>query len=219
MKKVIIQLVLFEILMFLFITNVTIVSGCSPVIYYDTTIITVHGDEFDTEPEYNYDLLFNKEEYPQYYHNTVNDLFIASYINYDSFTFLEEGDWVSYKAHYSEEVNVWESGWNHWFRSMEENTIKEYKIIVFKDDGEIINISPVYNKDNYGFSDSYEEISSVAHTYDEDAEEFGERAIGNGCSGWQNSIFWMSIVVYGGWGLLIFVLTVIAVYIVRHKKK
>lgn len=198
-----ILLVLLGILILLTRVNVTSVCACSPVIYRDTTIITVDGDEFDSSPEYNYDLLFNKVDYPGYYQEAVNNQFMVDHLSYESFTFLEDGDWVSYKAHYSGDVDIWESGWNHEFNAMTANNIHEYKIIVFDDDGNVIKISPIYNKDDFGFHDEEEDFASVAHNFDEGAEEFGEEAIGNGCSGWSSPLNYMPILIYGGFGVFL----------------
>ncbi len=215
-----ILLVLLGILILLTKVNVTSVCACSPVIYRDTTIITVDGEDFDNSPEYNYDLLFNKKEYPEYYQEAVNNQFMVEHPSYESFTFLEDGDWVSYKAHYSDDVDVWESGWNHEFNAMRENTIQEYKIIVFDDDGNVIKISFKYNKDDFGFYDEGDDFSSVAHTFDEDTEVFGAEAIGNGCAGWSNPMNYIPLLIFGIFGVfLIVVIVIVIVIFVRSRRR
>ncbi len=212
-------LVLLWILIFLTGINVTGVCACSPVIYTDTTIITIDGEEFDNSPKYNYDLLFNKDDYPEYYQLEVNEQYMVDYLNYESFTFLDDGDWVSYKAHYSSDVDVWESGWNHEFNSMRENSIQEYKILVYDDNGNVIIISPTYDKGNFGFYGEGEDFGSIAHTFDETAVEFGEEAIGNGCAGWTVRMVWTPIIAYGGLGMLGLIVTVFSINIVRSKRR
>lgn len=75
------------ILMLLIGFKITSVCACSPIIYVDTTIMTVEGEEFDYDPKYNYDLLFSKVEYPEYYQEAVNNQIIVEYPIYESFTF------------------------------------------------------------------------------------------------------------------------------------
>ncbi|QMS84260.1 hypothetical protein [Candidatus Xianfuyuplasma coldseepsis] len=212
-------LVLVGIFMVLTRVDLTNVCACSPVIYRDTTLITVDGDEFDNSPEYFYDLLFNKVDYPGYYQETVNNQFIMEHPSYETFAFLEEGDWVSYKAHYSGDIDVWESGWNHEFIAMSENTIQEYKIIVFDDDGKVIKVSSIYNKDDFGYYGEGEDFGSVAHTFDETTEEFGEEAIGNGCAGWSNPMNYMPLLMFGIYGLFLTLVIVIIIVITIRRRK
>lgn len=77
-------LVLLGIFILLTSVNVTNVCACSPVIYYDTTLITVDGEDFDNSPEYNYDLLFNKVDYPVYYQEDLNNQFKVDHPSYES---------------------------------------------------------------------------------------------------------------------------------------
>ena len=220
MDKYKILFALFLILIFLTRVNITNVCACSPVIYYDTTIITVDQDEFDDSPEYNYDLLFHKVDYPEYFQETVNNRFIATHPNYESFTFLDDGEWVSYKAHYSSDQGIWESGWNHEFNGMNGNSIQEYKIIVFDDEGNIIKISSIYNKDDFGFYEDGEDFGSIAHTFDEGTELFGVRAIGNGCAGWSNPMNYIPFIMFGILGVLfVAVIVMIIGFIIRIRKR
>lgn len=121
---------------------------------------------------------------------------------------------MSYKAHYSDNVDVWESGWNHEFKAMRENSLQDYKIIVFDDEGNVIKISAIYNKNDFGFYGEGEEFGSKAHTFDEETKEFGEKAIGNGCAGWSNPMNYMPLLMFGIFGLFIIIGIVIVVYIV-----
>jgi len=206
--------------MLILLTGVNVISvcACSPVIYTDTTVITIEGEEFDNSPDYNYDLLFNKNSYSEYYQETVNNQFIIDHPNYESFTFLDEGEWVSYKAHYSHNADVWELGWNHEFSSMRENSIQEYKIIVFDDDGNVVRISPIYDKDDFGLHNEGEDFGSVAHTFDENTEEFGEKAIGNGCDGWGNPMNFMPILIVVEFGIFLTAIIVVIIKITRKFK-
>lgn len=197
---------LFSIFIVLLGINVTGSYACSPVIYYSVTII-IFDDGIQTKSQkYNYDLMINKTDYPEYIDDVVNDQYKLDYYNYNSFSYLDDGDWVSYSAYYNGIFHENHYTYSISFNSMENNGVEEYKIVVFDDQGQVIKLSEVYNTVDYGYIPLDGSFKSIAHTFDENDLTFGVEEIGNGCDDINIpvSILYSYIKYFLGFGALVF---------------
>lgn len=148
--------------------------------------------------------------------DTVLTSYTTSYPAYESFAFLSDGDYISYRAYI--ENDIWTNETCEYYVNFDVESYDDFYIVVFESDGTILaqeiytyeETAEVYMDDEYFFFE-YEILTNTITLVQEPMHVEG------GYGGWEVLLYFMiGIMILAGIGVLLFMYYVIRFVLRKH---
>ncbi|QMS85304.1 hypothetical protein [Candidatus Xianfuyuplasma coldseepsis] len=204
MKKWIFALV--TILAFLLQT-----SDISMAMWVDPVTVFFTDCDYSTPVDIHVDVLVQSDVAT----DTVLPSYSSEYSNYESFTFLNDGDYISYRAYIDN--NIWTDETCEYDVLFDVESYDDFYVVVFQSDGTVLaqefytyeETAEVYLDDEYfyfEYSISTSELTLVS-----------EPIHGEGYGGWEVLLYFMiGIMILAGIGILLFMYYLISYVLRKH---